>query len=812
MPQVFYKDGKPVPDAKIADAVASGEAFAKEKRVKVKDANGVVGTIDASELGHPGYQVLSDQEIERERIHQERTTPGQFALTAVEGGLRGPSLGASDVIAGGLLGPKYTKGAQEREQENNKLAVGSEIAGTIAATALTGGGAGAVRGAAGAAELAGEASTLGKVARLIPSNLVAGAGNVAERAAARVVGSGAESALGRMAQRAAAVGAQGAAEGGLYGVGHEVSQATLNDTPITAEKLLSGFGHGALFGGAAGAGLGAAGSLATSALGKIVGSGGAREAAETVANKSALEAVGVGKSDLESIGARTGRSADAVVADAGPELLNYQFESGPLKGKKLFSGARRAEDFVDDIALAKQEVGAKVAGARQAAEAAGVAPDLQSALGRVQSEVLDPLRLSNSPAIRKQAEQIESELSILRQRSEGKILDAAGMPLPPPGLADLERVGQDFRATLPAKAAAPVTKILDQEIDAAVAKHFQAQGLDPAEYVKAQKSLAALTDIDEVAQRAAASKGASKNPADYATGLSMALGAMMTGNVGGLALGAASSFARKLIKERGQSVLAVMADNVARMDGRIAEAAGVLAGAPRRAAAIAATTPDVSRFDDTAEAVRAFAQDPAAAQERLSKPVEHIAPLHPQLAAQMQATLAGDYQYLAGQLPAVMTRADNSLTPQLETGRVPASQQAKFMGIVHALENPASVIEKIAAGELPQAQIDALKIRRPEIYNQMRTEAIKAFSTTEKPASFLERTRVSLAFDFNGDASLDPQTLKAIQAGNRNAPREPDQPATVQPQQQQQARPSKLDPKISQEMVTPSQAAQASGA
>jgi hypothetical protein len=290
--------------------------------------------------------------------------------------------------------------------------------------------------------------------------------------------------------------------------------------------------------------------------------------------------------------------------------------------------------------------------------------------------------------------------------------------------------------------------------------------------------------------------------------MATAIGAMLSGNVGGALMGGAGAIAHKIIRERGRSVLAVMADSVAKMDGRIYEAAQSLAGltaAPRRAALVAATAPTVD-FDRTAAAVRAFASNPKAAADALARPIEGIAPEHPQLAAQMQQTLAGDYQYLQTKLPVSLGRANSSLTPQLEQARVPKSEQAKFMAVVHALENPASVIEKVAAGELPRDQIEALKVRRPEIYNQMRTEAIKAFSIAKAPRGILERTRVSLAFDFNGDASLDPMTLATIQASNRTAPQAEDQPPKPGPPQQQNQG-TKLNPKSADSLATPSQKA-----
>lgn len=1011
MPQVFYKDGKPVPDAKISEAIASGEAFAKG-RVTVRDPSGTIGTIDASELGKPGYQPLTDAEINAERIHQERSTLGQQALTVGEGAVRGATLGTSDLVTTGLLGDEYRQAAEERAAENKRLAVGSEVLGAIAPTLLTGGEGAAVEGASLAARAERGASLLGRVAEYAPSSLVARGGRAVERGVAGIIGESAPSMLGRMAQRAAAIGASGAVEGGLYGAGSAVSQAALDGTPITAEKVLGGFGHGALFGGGLGVGLGALGGLGSSAFERIVGSKGLQEGAAKLANESALKAVGFQGSDFRKlIGRRAGEAAENKIADVGSELLNYTFDSGPLKGQKLFTGAKKAEDFVDDLALAREEVGAKLGAIKSQVDAAGMAPDVESYLARVKAEVLDPLYKSSSPTIRDQAQRVERELALLEERAaasrppaladpdevarflksqpefdalddflggghrrasgywndggfEGATkrvgkeaaakqkaffdqvneivtkADEAGMtapgtvysgrkwtqakideflknprngiwststsekqalefaldnvygdlkpvmleieqrsgvpvsrlqgagtlrneeeillgsdrkwevaghaventadgpvvkikireagthaPAPPPTFSELDKFRQDLRSVFqPARPAggglpAPVPehaahlerveRILADELDKTVERHLAEAGLDTSEYAKAKKTYGALADIEKVANKAAAQQLGNRalSPSDYGTGMATAIGAMLSGNVGGALMGGAGAVAHKIIRERGRSVLAVMADSVAKMDGRIADAAKSLAGltsAPRRAVTVGATAPTVD-FDRTAAAVRAFASNPQAASVALSRPVEGIAPEHPQLAAQMQQTLAGDYQYLQSKLPQSLGRASSSLTPQLEKATVPRVEQAKFMAVVHALENPASVIEKIAAGELPREQIEALKVRRPEIYNQMRTETIKAFSNAKAPRNILERTRVSLAFDFNGDASLDPPTLAAIQASNRTQPIPDDQPAKDGQQAPQQGK--QLNPKSAETLATPSQKA-----
>jgi hypothetical protein len=67
------------------------------------------------------------------------------------------------------------------------------------------------------------------------------------------------------------LGARGAVEGAVYGAGHEVSQAALEDVPLTAERLLAGAWDGAKVGGVFGAGLGVLGAGVGKAGRAIVG-------------------------------------------------------------------------------------------------------------------------------------------------------------------------------------------------------------------------------------------------------------------------------------------------------------------------------------------------------------------------------------------------------------------------------------------------------------------------------------------------------------------------------------------------------------
>lgn len=132
-------------------------------------------------------------------------TPGQIAATAVEGALRGATLGASD-IAETQLGISTPEARRARMEENPGTAIGSNVLGGAGLVAATGGLAAPAEGAA----------------------LASGVGPVA----ARALGYG--------------------AEGAVFGAGNAVTDEALGDPDLNAQKVLAHIGFGA----ALGAGLG----------------------------------------------------------------------------------------------------------------------------------------------------------------------------------------------------------------------------------------------------------------------------------------------------------------------------------------------------------------------------------------------------------------------------------------------------------------------------------------------------------------------------------------------------------------------------
>jgi hypothetical protein len=124
-------------------------------------------------------------------------------------------------------------------------------------------------GTAAPEEAAGELGRIGEGVRGLGAlpRVVSGAGDIAEHAVGGMLGSTAETVLGRAGQAAAKQAARAVVEGGLFGAGQAESEATLQNQPLTAEKLMTSVGHSALYAGLLGGGLGG--------LGKLAGEGGA---------------------------------------------------------------------------------------------------------------------------------------------------------------------------------------------------------------------------------------------------------------------------------------------------------------------------------------------------------------------------------------------------------------------------------------------------------------------------------------------------------------------------------------------------------
>jgi hypothetical protein len=141
------------------------------------------------------------------------STPGQQALTAIEGTLSGLSVGLSDIFIDG-------EGTQDRARYNPGIRLGTELLGGVLP----------VMGPAGAL------GRVGAAVRYTPAALLARGAEAAGEA------------LGRGSKTMAAL-VRGGVEGGGIGIGQAITTAQLTGDPITAESIMAGMGWGALWGG-----------------------------------------------------------------------------------------------------------------------------------------------------------------------------------------------------------------------------------------------------------------------------------------------------------------------------------------------------------------------------------------------------------------------------------------------------------------------------------------------------------------------------------------------------------------------------------
>lgn len=807
--QLFDTEGRPVAGASdLNEAFLSGAArAARSGRYNVVDAEGNTHSVAGADLQgalRSGLRLESAEELTQRRLadlEERRGGLGQQALAGAEGVARGATLGLSDAALTTALGDEYRQGALERKEANPFTAGAGEFAGIVAPTLLSGGTGGV---AAGARVLGAPARAMGALGRITEGAVGAG-----------LKGLGYEGAglAGRVGARALALGAAGATEGAFYGAGQALSDTALHGAPLTAEKVVASMGENAFLGGLTGGALGGFGELASTGARavatKIGEAGGLKAIARSVADNSALKAIGARGSDLRRLG-KTGQKAEQEIGEIGQELLGYTFKTGEKKGERLFQFASKAEDFVDDLAHAKNETGSalgKLKGEIDAAlaDSPELAPNVQRYLQRVDDEVLAPLRGSNSPTVQARAERVESELSALRARVEAEPMPVRNpetgatelRPREPLTFAELDQFRRDLRSVFqPPKPTggglpAPVPdhaqhleaaeRLLSGELDTAAESALAKMGRDPGEYSKLKEQFRNLRQAEDIASKASLQDLGNRaiSPSDYATGVASGLGALLTGHVGALAAGAAGTVAHKMIRERGRSVIALLADRIAKTDGEIGAAIPKMLQGFTATKALPAAISGENTAEQLAESVRAYKADPHVAQQKLASPVAAIAEDYPVLAANVQRQVAKTYDYLATKLPTPLSRAGSSLTPELEQTKFSPAQIKQFGRFARGALAPAAVIRDLGRGQLDRDGLEAIKELYPERFQALRRDVMTEVQKREQPLGFKQRILLSLAFDFKGDASMDPEFSRAIQqahAANEASPPEQSAP------------------------------------
>lgn len=849
MPQAtaYYADGTPIPEEALGEAVQSGAAhFEEGSKVHVRTADGKAGTVDAADvpamLASGGVleapSSISAQEEAARKAESLKPYEGvaQRYIQYQESLANAATFGGYAALAREVA-PEYAEGMQKRREAMPFSAAYADVVGaggTMVYGGLAGGG--AVAGTGALARLSQAISA--------PGRAVAAVGRGAEALAlggARAVGIQGTGALGRMGLSAIGTGSAGLAEGAFLGAGTAVQDAALHDQPITVDKLLTGAKHGAILGGVGGSVLGGIGAGGKEALRRVLGGETFGEALAGFAEKRAFKALtGNARKFYDRAGAEGVQRSGRKLLDRGIPLTNVD-DAQKAIDDQLEHAVQRMKTVADTL------------------DGAGIKPDVRKMLLAVdeQAAKLREVPLEDFQLV---AQKVESQVAPLRRAVEGhggefqvkkgptfesSTVDVLEEAAPPKEFTfgEFWKVRQNLDKTIKwsSQQRNPSTEALRDlrtTFDDALTEATQGAGDDVSRaWLGAKEDYHDFRNVADAVEDLVVrmEKNRFHSPSDYASGALGFLGALTggVGTFGALISGAVSSQAHKLAREKGPGIVARVADSLSKTDRRLATTAkaiitGDAAELPARKALPAASVqvgeavaeatkpraparaaPKADPFSAQVATLYQYQTNPARSRERMAQAFADVARDYPELASALMARIEGDIQWLTAELPQPHTRADSSLTPDRELPRVAPFERGKFLRKVAALDDPEAVFADVARGKIDHVAIDALKQRRPALWEDMRERVVRgALSQSEawSKLGYRRRISISLAFEFQGDKSLTPEVLGSIQQGYA------DQAAGAEDPSKPGPKPSAdVDPKIAEDSQTMTQRLAAGG-
>lgn len=796
-----------VPEAQAPDALKSGQyGLPKGAPVPVVGADGKVGQVSPEKTQaviDSGGRFASAEEHRKAALENEYGGLGGGLAATGEGLVRGASLGLSDPLAvgaarlfGGDTAAEKTRQHLALDKEAHPwLAGGGELVGAAApmllsggatapeqgaalaarggAEALEGGGrvAQALTAGAGAAEVpnavamsagamkeAGVAAHIGEGVRTLGAlpRGVGALGDYAEHAVSGMLGAPGATVLGRAGQAAAKTAVRGIVEGGLFGAGGGISEASLQDPALVGEKAFSTIGHsafmGALTGGVLGGALGGFGKLAGEGVGALLGKAGPQledAAAEqgwkwlAPAKKFSTEATtraggtsAVGRTVIEEVlQPLVNEKGLAGAAISNEEKLDLVKGAGDRVGKSigdLVRGNAAATVPLADMLKPIEELSAKMKGQVMGAGKVSALDELKADVIRILG--VEPEAASPVTKVPRTNEEIGAYLrqhpEVLQEMGNGPLpehvrFNNVSEPVPQKTAEEVHVPIADAIAQRRAlqQVAFEETKAIDPKLRVQLLRDVSSawNELEVSTLNKAGEAAGTglegdrLRKLNKTYQHLAiAEKALENNTSRYASNNSLSLGDNLWGAAhfaGALASGhpltagtaIATSYGHKLLREHGNAYAAIMLDRLATWGG-VSRAAQEV-------------DEQVNRFVDTAVAretpyrsmprARAFHTESGGdTDERFDKEksrIQQLANVAPALvAAHMQertAPVATHAPQVAQAMQATATRATSWLASQLPPEPMPAGLTPQLQKNNVSTADKASFLRKVDAVE-----------------------------------------------------------------------------------------------------------------
>jgi hypothetical protein len=613
----------PVAEEQVQDAFRSGQyGFEQGARIPVAGDDGQIGSIDANQAQQAfgqdtGISAVSEETLRNAALQSQYGGAGGAAATfginagdALALGFgKGLAVNAADAFGGQEAADKTRQTIQGYDEANKKSAFAGQVVGT-AAPLLAGG----LPGLAGRGVRA-----VGSGVRAVDSVAA-----LAEAGTRALVGEGAGNFAARAAQKGLAMGARGAVEGSIAGLGGAYSESVLQNEDLTAERLMAGAAHGAILGGAIGGTIGAGESLATTAATKFMDAvvPRIRDSLTDFAESRAFKAAGGSKTWVNKAMKRAG----------GAEEI-----SKDLLARGHITSGSTVESIADSVTKDAEENGAKLGAMMKDLDAKATAAGVEKVDGgkiirRAYDEVIEPMRAN--PAMRDVAEQLENRLkpyiddfggapskeaaeagglfggrkaAMKGEGDVGALLERGKLTAPDAGafsaapaetgakgvgfqqLWDIRR-GLDQRINWETKAQSPLAdglkdfrRILEGELVDGADHTARTLGISDTwakEWKETKRLYSSLAFARDMTQDAIAGKEGNRF-FSLTDNLAGGFGAVASGgglsllHPGAAAAGVLTAAAHKIMRERGSSVLATAADKFSRWGSVAAEAHAV---------------------------------------------------------------------------------------------------------------------------------------------------------------------------------------------------------------------------------------------
>lgn len=679
----------------------------------------------------------------------------------------------------------------------------------LAALALASGGSGAAaRGTLGTAGRVG----LGALeAATAPARAIGAVGRGVEGLIASGIGEGAGA-------RLLASGASAATEGALFGVGNAIKTAAVEDHQLTAEKLVAAAGHGALLGGAAGAGLSAVGSVLRAGAGKVAEAGGAlanriaggeaKLAGELAAAAPKTEAT------IQTLGSRLETEFALKRTGANqPQIQELQEMGGGIdarvvrimgEGELNQALGRKTSDFLtaseraEAAELLRESTGKAVRQGVEDISKAGGKIDVGAFVAKQREAMAKRIASEINPEIERAAREADDWL----KQMETKIADGDLVKVWETKKNLRKEAWRKGEDTAEKEVKRELYRALDNEIKTVGDAIAQKQGgTFAAEWANTNAEYRAANWLAEATE-----KGLARQTSNRAMGLSEQIGIVAGavlggGGLGGMALGAVGAIGNHLVKLHGAEVGLRLAraasrgelastvssafDNAA--SGKVASLVGVAKGALSEVRPLA---PGVQLAEKAAKAAnpradfetrsKALAEFHAAPGPRLAAATAGLDGGRPELKQAVAATVQRGADFLTSKLPR-RPEPPAGLPPHLAAKTQPSPDEvSRFLRYAKAVDDPLTVLDDAKKGKLSREAVEAVKAVYPSVYAALQSQVGEAMLARKKAPSWSERVQLATLLGLPTDANLEPDSIRLFQKLQQQAPA-PNAPPAPQP-------------------------------